>query len=253
MTRPLVLMYHAFGARDDATDPHRLFVAPDDFGRQLDTVLRLGFRPLTMDGYLAGLSRGNWPRKGLLLTIDDGYANTLGVALPELRQRSLPATLFALPGRLDGRSGWMPEMPDEPLLGAQGLRDLVAGGVGVEAHGWDHALLPGLSAAALQQQVQATRDALGELLGAPPRAFAYASGQHDARARQAVEDAGYEVGFAVHDARGPYAIRRTDINATETDRTFRLKLTRGWAVGYATIGRLGPVRRAAHSLLGSVR
>ncbi len=253
MNRPLILMYHAFGARDDATDPHRLFVAPDDFGRQLDTVLRLGFAPLTMDDYLTGLGRGSWKRKSLLLTIDDGYVNTLELALPELRQRSLPATLFALPGRLDGRSGWMPEMPDEPLLGAQGLRELVAGGVGVEAHGWDHTLLPGLSPAALQQQVHATRDALGELLGAPPRAFAYASGHHDARARDAVRDAGYEAGFAVHDPHGRYAIRRTDVNATETDRTFRLKLSRAWSVGYASVGRLGPVRRAAHSLLGSVR
>ncbi len=253
MSRPLILMYHAFGARDDVSDPYRLFVAPDDFGRQLDTVLRLGFRPVTMDGYLAGLRSGTWPRKSLLLTIDDGYVNTLELALPELQQRSLPATLFALPGRLDGRSAWMPEMPDEPLLGAQGLRDLVAGGVGVEAHGWDHTLLPGLPAAALRQQVHSAREALGEVLGAAPRAFAYASGQHDARARDAVRDAGYEAGFAVHDPHGRYAIRRRDVNATETDRTFRLKLTRAWSAGYATVGRLGPVRRAAHSLLGSVR
>lgn len=253
MSRPLVLMYHAFGARSDEADPYRLYVAPDDFAWQLDTILSVGLRPMTMDAYLAGLRVGDWPDRSVLITIDDGYVNTLDLALPELTRRSIPATLFALPGLLDGRSQWMPDMPDEPLLGADGLRALVDGGVGVEAHGWDHRLLPGLPAAELTRQVQDTRNALGELLGAPPRTFAYASGEHDERARDAVRAAGYEAAFAVHSPNGRFALRRTDVNATDTRRTFRLKLSPLWAIAFPTLGRLGPLRRAAHALLGSVR
>ncbi len=253
MSGPIILMYHAFGERDDRSDPHRLFVAPDDFAWQLDTVLRVGLRPLTLDAYLAGQRTGSWPAKSVLITIDDGYVSTLDVAVPALAERGVPATLFALPGRLGGRSDWMADMADEPLLDAAGLRAVASSGVDVQAHGWDHALLPGLPADQLHRQVSDTRDALEDLLGAPPRAYAYASGQHDERARDAVRAAGYEVGFAVHSPQGRFAVRRTDVNATETRRTFRLKISPLWRVGYATAGRLGPVRRAAHAVLGSVR
>lgn len=246
-------MYHAFGERDDAADPYRLFVAPDDFAHQLDTLLRLGRRPLTTAEYLAGLRTGDWPAGSLLLTIDDGYRNVLELAAPELQRRSVPATLFALPGRLGGRSGWMPQMPDEPLLDAAGLRALTGAGVDVQAHGWDHTLLPGLPPDALRRQVADCRDALEQATGSRPRAFAYPSGRHDEPARDAVREAGYEAGFAVHDGRGRYALRRTDVNSTETARTFRLKLTAAWPVGYATLGRLGPLRRAVHRRLGSRR
>lgn len=253
MSIPLVLMYHAFGERSDATDPYRLFVGPDDFGWQLDAILQRGMTPLTLDAYLAGLRVGAWPAKSVLITIDDGYVNTLDLATPELSSRGLPATLFALPGLLGGRSQWMPDMPDEPLLDAAGLRALVAQGVGVEAHGWDHTLLPGLPNAELTRQVSHTRDALEDLLGTPPRTFAYASGHHDERARDAVRAAGYEAAFAVHDPNGRFALRRTDVNATETRRSFQLKLSPLWRLAYPTLGRLGPLRRAAHAVVGSVR
>jgi len=161
--------------------------------------------------------------------------------------------LFALAGRLEGVSDWMPGMPSEPLLGMDGLRELAAHGVRTEVHGWDHALLPGLPADELHRQVARSRTAFADLLGREPVAYAYASGAHDAAARAAVRDAGYTCAFAVHAATGRYALQRVDVNPTDTDTTFRLKSQPWWPLAYRTAGRLAPLRRGIHLLVGSAR
>lgn len=251
---PRVLMWHGFEQRDDADDPYRVFVRPEAFARQLDALAARGSHFLDLDGYLAGLRAGRWPARSVLLTIDDGYVSTVTRAAPLLAARGVPAVLFALAGRLGGRSSWMPAMPDEPLLDRAGLRELEAHGVRVEAHGWDHALLPGLPPAELRRQVADARAALADVLGRPPVAFAYASGQHDAAARRAVRDAGYACGFAVHDAaEGRWALSRVDVNPTDTDVSFALKAEPWWPLVYGTLGRVAPLRRAVHRLVGSDR
>ena len=254
MSRPRVLMWHGFEQRDDADDPYRVFVRPEAFARQLDALAARGSHFLDLDGYLEGLRTGRWPARSVLVTIDDGYVSTLTQAAPLLAARGVPAVLFALAGRLGGRSVWMPGMEDEPLLDRDGLRALEAHGVRVEVHGWDHALLPGLPPAELRRQVADARAALADLLGRPPGAFAYPSGQHDAAARRAVRDAGYACGFAVHDAAdGRWALRRVDVNPTDTDLSFALKAEPLWPLAYATAGRVAPLRRAVHRLVGSDR
>lgn len=51
------------------------------------------------------------------ITFDDAYRGVLDVALPELRARKLPATLFVAPGILGDRTLWWDAVSD-PSLGA---------------------------------------------------------------------------------------------------------------------------------------
>lgn len=252
MSQPCILMYHGFGTRTDSDDPWRLFVPVADFDRQLGYLQARGANFLNLDRYLAGMRTGRWPERSVLVTIDDGYVSVLGEAAPVLARRGVPAVLFAL-GASGGTSGWMTEMPDEPLLDPGGLRELGAYGVEVGVHGWDHRLLAGLSADELHRQVVQARSRLADMVGYLPRAFAYPCGQHDAAARDAVRAAGYPVAFAVHDGQGCHAVPRTDVNATDTELTFRLKTTRWWPTTYTTLGRIAPLRRSLHTLLGSAR
>jgi peptidoglycan/xylan/chitin deacetylase (PgdA/CDA1 family) len=122
-------------------------------------------------------------------------------------------------------------------------------------HGWDHRLLPGLPPEELRRQVSDARAALGDLLGREPVAFAYPSGQHDAAARAAVREAGFSCAFGVHEPHDDdrFAIGRVDVNPTDTDLTFRLKATRLWTPAYRTAGRVAPLRRGLHRLVGSAR
>lgn len=53
---------------------------------------------------LAALAAGNeLPSRAVALTFDDGYADTLRLAVPMLEKRRLPATFFLVPDLLDGR------------------------------------------------------------------------------------------------------------------------------------------------------
>jgi peptidoglycan/xylan/chitin deacetylase (PgdA/CDA1 family) len=248
-------MWHGFEEQDAAADPYCVFVPPLTFARQLDLLVERRAHFLDLDGYLAGLSTGRWPARSVLVTIDDGYVSTLTEAAPMLAARSIPAVMFALPGRLGGHSAWMPGAAGNPLLDADGLRELERHGVRVEAHGWDHTTLPGLPAAELHRQVAETREALADLLGRAPVAFAYPSGEHDAAARAAVRSAGYSCAFAVHEPHDNdrWALSRVDVNPTETEFSFRLKASRWWPAAYRTLGRVAPVRRGIHRMLGSGR
>ena len=246
---PLVLMYHAVGVRPAATDPHCLFVPAGALQRQLRTLLRLGRRPLRLEDYLLG--RGG-PRD-FLLTFDDGFRSVHDVALPLLSQLGMPATVFVLPGRLGGVSGWMPEMPDEPLLTAGEVRTLHAAGLDIGLHGLDHTALPGLPAERLAEQVTGAADLLEEVVGSRPAAFAYPYGDHDEAARRAVAAAGFRVAFATHCAGGPFAVRRVDVNATDTAATFLVKGMPAYPAIRDLSGQLPGLRPAVRRALGGGR
>lgn len=250
---PVVLMYHGFGERTSAQDPHYLFVPERALAAQMEHLRGAGFRPLDLDGYLAGLHEGGrWPARSFLVTVDDGYRSTLDAARV-LAGYDVASVLFVSPGRLGGTSGWMQDMPDEPLLSAGELRLLEPLGMEVGVHGFDHADLPGLPAPELQRHVVEAREVLEDVLGYRPRSFAYPRGLHDAAAREAVEAAGYDVAFAVHRGRGRFAVPRVDVNASDVPRSFRLKLQPWYLPAKRMSRRVAPVWRWGHHLVGRAR
>ncbi|MFF9275494.1 polysaccharide deacetylase family protein [Streptomyces griseosporeus] len=246
MSGPLVLMYHAVGTRTAAHDPHNLFVPPENLRRQFRSLLDHGWTFLTLDEYV----RGGAPRRSVLLTFDDGYRSFLEEGLPVLRELGVPATVFVLSGLLGGRSRWMPEMPDEPLVDADGVRELAAAGLDVECHGWDHPRLPGADAETLTRNVVHAADVLAGLTGRRPRAYAYPYGDHDLAARRAVAAAGFDVAFSVHEGDGRFAVPRVDITSIDTDVTFRLKTWRSYPALRRLSGHAPAVRSGLHSLIG---
>ncbi|WP_405727532.1 polysaccharide deacetylase family protein [Streptomyces sp. NBC_00028] len=244
--RPLVLMYHGVGDRGARSDPFHLFVAQDRLRRQLTTLLDHGWTPLPLDAYLSG----DTPPRSVLLTFDDGYRAIVDEGLPLLHELGVPATVFVLTGLIGDRSRWMLSMPDEPLVSAEDIREMVRAGLDVECHGWDHSTLVAADERTLQHNVTEAARALAALTGRRPRAFAYPYGEHDEKARRAVAEAGFEVAFSTHTAAGPYAVPRVDVNSTDTDATFRLKTVRGYRMLRRGAGQVPGLRPALHSVLG---
>ena len=70
----------------------------------------------------------------------------------------------------------------------------------------------------IDREVAGSREALADILGQPPMAFAYPNGDHDGRSRRAVSRAGYAVAFGFDHrlspipADDPYAISRLRMN-----------------------------------------
>jgi peptidoglycan/xylan/chitin deacetylase (PgdA/CDA1 family) len=98
----LVLGYHRVA--EARWDPHNMCVSPDNFVEQLD-VLRSIANPISLERLVSSLGREALPLRGVVLTIDDGYLDSLTVAAPALRRFGVPATIFVSTGWM-GREFW---------------------------------------------------------------------------------------------------------------------------------------------------
>ena len=102
----LTLGYHRIA--QVARDPYSTCVAPQHFEQHL-AVLRQRACPISLGELVSGLERGKLPRRAVVLTFDDGYAETLSQAKPLLKHYQVPATVFVTTGYL-GREFWWDEL-----------------------------------------------------------------------------------------------------------------------------------------------
>jgi peptidoglycan/xylan/chitin deacetylase (PgdA/CDA1 family) len=122
----LILIYHRVLAAPDAMMPDELYVAR--FGSQMDLLAR-NFRVLPLREAVARLGRGDLPARSVCITFDDGYANNCELAMPILRARQLPATVFVASGYLNG-GAMFNDVVHESLRIAPAQIDLRALGLG---------------------------------------------------------------------------------------------------------------------------
>lgn len=105
----LILMYHAVedNPRDVADTLGRNALAAKFFREHMETLARR-FTPIALDELLLRLARGEpLPRKSVVVTFDDGYADNCETALPVLQQLGIPATFYLLAGAVaSGRAPW---------------------------------------------------------------------------------------------------------------------------------------------------
>ncbi len=109
----LVLMYHRIGAV--SRDPWQLAVTAAHFAEHLEVVRRYG-RPLAVRDLTRALATGRTPRRGIVLTLDDGYADNLFQARPLLEQHDVPATIFVAAGCLGRREGFWWDQLEQLIL-----------------------------------------------------------------------------------------------------------------------------------------
>lgn len=251
-TRPRarVLMYHGIDTVPTARDPHGMFVTPQAFRDQVDHLLESGFVPVSEEQYAAAVHGAPLPRKAVLITFDDGYLGVGEHAAPVLASYGVPSVLYVPVGLIGGSSDWLEPRHRHPLMGVDDLRAVQQQGMSIASHGLDHAALPTLSDDELRRHAEGTRQVLGSLLGSEVRSFAFPYGTHDARSRAAVRAAGYDVAFAVHDPVDELAIERVDVNASDTLRSFRLKLAPYYLTAWHAASRFPVVRRTVHDLVG---
>lgn len=91
----LVLMYHQVGRINP--DPLALSVSPEHFAEHLEVLRDFG-QPLSLRDLTASIANGKLPRRPLVVTLDDGYADNLCNAKPLLERRDVPATVFVVTG-----------------------------------------------------------------------------------------------------------------------------------------------------------
>lgn len=221
-----VLLYHAVD-QPDAADRIGLRVAPDAFRAQMASLRARGVEVVAL-GALLSSAHASSGRPQVAITFDDGYRSQIWAA-SVLREFTFPATFFVVPRYLDGIrqpggywEAWEHMNWDE--LGA-----LAAQGFEVGAHSSSHVDLPRCSGEGLRHETEDVKATIERRLGAAVRSFSYPFGRHNARVRQAVAEAGYQLActsrYGINRAGvAPYAVRRTEVSAADRLRDFRQKL-----------------------------
>jgi peptidoglycan/xylan/chitin deacetylase (PgdA/CDA1 family) len=191
-----ILLYHA--VTDDPPAWIAPFaVSPAAFAGHLDAVVASGRQPLTVSQYTDGLrGKAALPPRSVLITVDDGFADFAGNALPVLTARKLPSTLYVATGALADRSHDC-VLPPAQMLRTADLTGLEEAGVEIGAHSHTHRQLDLLPAQEVAAELSRSGDLLAQALGHRIRSFAYPHGYWRPRVRSLVGEAGFDSACAV--------------------------------------------------------
>ncbi|MGH8973320.1 MAG: polysaccharide deacetylase family protein [Acidimicrobiia bacterium] len=227
----VILIYHRVGAHT----PVSVDLPRPLFTEQLG-VLAAGWAPITLDdaaGLLAGPGAPLGPPP-VCLTFDDGTADFVEEALPELVAHGIPATLYVATEYVEaGRA-----FPDDgrPASWA-GLRDALSTGlVTVGSHTHTHRLLDRVGGREAAEELDRSIGLIEDRLGVACRHFAYpkalpgsAAAEHEVRIR-------FHTAALAGTRPNPYGrsdlhrLRRSPVQVGDGLRWFRRKAAGGMAL-----------------------
>ena len=96
---PRILMYHMIKKPIKNAKFNKLRVSPEKFERQIQYLLKKGFKFFTMKELME--NKNNLPEKCVVLTFDDGYEDNYTNAFPILKKYNVKATIYLVVDRHD--------------------------------------------------------------------------------------------------------------------------------------------------------
>lgn len=234
-----VLMYHSV-SEDPPAATRALSVSPAAFETQMRQLQDRGFTTLTFGDLLAAESSGQTlPGRSVVVTLDDGYADTAETAAPILARHGISATVFATTGWLADAGSLAAGTPLDRTMTGRQLVELTQQGIEIGAHSHSHAHLDQLPTGSLHEELRSSRSVLEDLLGRPVPTLAYPFGHSSRRVRREAVSAGYLGAAAVENqlpgrATEPFAVPRLTIRRSTSEQEFvRLVEGRGIARAFA--------------------
>ena len=192
MTGVSILNYHNVAQAPDGAALRKLYVAPDEFARQMRWLKRLGLRGVSLSEGLWHLERAR-ARRVVVLTFDDGYADNLQYAAPILRELGFAATCFVVSGCIGTHNAWDAEQlrVRKPLMDTQQLRVWLAHGFEIGSHTRSHPHLDTLDDARADAEIAGAKADLERLTGTRIDHFCYPYGSVNAKLAERAAAAGY--------------------------------------------------------------
>lgn len=194
-----VLMYHKVGDDKD----NDAVIREDLFREQMKFLKDNGYNPLTMEQLYEYVVNGAAvPEKPVVLTFDDGYADTYSIVYPIMKEYGFPATVFINPGDIGTRLTW-----DQ-------VREMHKNGITISNHGFQHIEMGQLSEVKQIENITKAQEALAKEVGIKDNPwFCYPYGDKNEFTDSASKKAGIKMGMAMksgwaHTGDNPYNILR---------------------------------------------
>jgi len=209
-----VVGYHRIVAVKPEDDHWNICTTRERFTSQMRWFARSGYRTLSLEQVADFILRGERiPPRRFVITLDDGYQDTLTEAAPILQHFEFTATTFVVSGLVGERNIW-----DEgkgnvaPLMTWDQVKQWMKLGFSVGSHTVSHPHLSQLPPEEARHELIESRRTLESVLGTQIRTFCYPYGDWSDVVHSLVPEAGYDVacddvGRRQH---GRYSLARTD-------------------------------------------
>jgi peptidoglycan/xylan/chitin deacetylase (PgdA/CDA1 family) len=185
------LLYHHIGHSRPGTFPE-LTVSPERFARHVRWLARRGYVGIRPGDWLAWRREGkSLPRRPVLLTFDDAYADLAEHALPVLEKYGFGGAVFVVTGRIGDENRWdqVRGSGRHRLMTARQIREWTGRGIEFGAHSRTHPDLTTLSNQELNEEIRGSRDDLAAVTGMPVMSFAYPFGRMNEAVHECVRSA----------------------------------------------------------------
>jgi peptidoglycan/xylan/chitin deacetylase (PgdA/CDA1 family) len=200
VTHVPILMYHYIDTPPANADAllRELAVRREDFEREMQWLKDQGYQSINPDQLIAALWRGApLPKKPVMLTFDDGYANAWYNAYPVLLKFGFSGTFFVV-------TDWLDE--NKPgYLTWDLARAMINGGMYIQSHSRSHLDLRHRTHEWYQNQIVNSIQSIEAHTGVRPRFFCYPFGGYDNIAIRELRAAGIVAAFTDNDSRYEYA------------------------------------------------
>lgn len=229
------------------------------FALQMDQLMRL-----TQPADIEGNEPMQPGHRYAAVTFDDAFVSVMDNALPELRARGIPCTIFVPTGSLGCQAGWIgPSHPDAgevvappDLLRATASDPLV----GIGSHSVSHPNFRRLDDEQARYELSRSRAVLEELLGQPVRSFSFPHGAYTPRSLELAKECGYTRVFTIEPERlngapKAFTVGRVRVEPTDWTIEFHLKVIGAyrWMVHASALKRrLVGIVRGPQGLAGQV-
>ncbi|KXK04242.1 MAG: putative xylanase/chitin deacetylase [Acidobacteria bacterium OLB17] len=217
MTSPF-LLYHKIDRPTPDVKIRGAFTPPKAFARQLAILAKSGFSFATA-GEMAAYFRqaGEFPKRTVAITFDDGWKDNLTFALPILREYNAKATIFLVTSCLGKTTDLVTADGEGPRqhLSADDVRAMTADGIEFGSHTHTHRHLHKLDPAETRDELKTSKDVIEDLTQKECVSFAYPAGFFDQAAKEEVQNAGFKIAFTTvySHGNGPdlFELPRTEI------------------------------------------
>lgn len=171
---PVILMYHSVG------DNGEFFtVKPKEFARQIHYLFQWHFSVLHLEDAIELMQKNKLPKKSVVITFDDGYADNYTDAFPILKKYNFPATIF-INTELIGKSSEGKKGTRFGILTKEQIQEMSAGGlIRFGSHAKHHIKLTHVLVSEAEKELAESKQELALLTGSPIRTFAYPYGNYD--------------------------------------------------------------------------
>jgi peptidoglycan/xylan/chitin deacetylase (PgdA/CDA1 family) len=228
----LVLCYHAVSP----TWESELSVPPDALERQIEHLMRRGWRATTFSEAIVGPR----DRRAFAVTFDDAFATVRTYAAPVLRQFGIRGTLFVPTSFMEGErmlswngiKGWRdtPQADELKAMTWEQVGELAEYGWEIGSHTHTHPHLPQLADSGVREELSVSREELTRRLGRPCQSIAYPYGDVDDRVEQLTRQVGYRTAAALPGSfthLNAHRYARVGLYRNDGPARFWVKLARG--------------------------